>query len=223
MADRDSFINKIDNEAKALSNRHKVKQNNRMFSEYEVKWAVRNILYNMPITDEMMESIMKKDSILNDIYSYYQDIFFKNTINYLESDFKTIICEYLERKENVYLTKKLHDIICTEHNKFLEDVKHLPPVKIIDEAYSIVIRQDIVSSFKSPGQFSTERLKALLTFESPLWSIYNDWMKSDYGHMDDVQAVIENTADERAYEIDMERLEAYDDCNEAADEEGLEL
>lgn len=62
------------------------------------------MLYNMPMAYEMIEAIIEKDNILIDIYFYYQDIFSIETINHLESGFRTIIYEYTERK-NIYPIK----------------------------------------------------------------------------------------------------------------------
>lgn len=86
--------------------------------------------------------------------------------------------------------EKLYNIVLNnaalEQKEFLERMKALPPEEIIGRAYEITLRNDIVCILENED-FSREQLKSLARVKYPVGSLYDEWISSDYSHMQDIR------------------------------------
>jgi hypothetical protein len=95
---------------------------------------------------------------------------------------------------NTALYKKMSE----EQENFIRELKQSTPEIIIESAYEIVIREDILLSVEE-NEIPVSKAKQLLKLEKPLDSIYQECLRNDYSHMD----MIEDTINDFAGELEM--------------------
>ena len=99
----------------------------------------------------------------------------------------------MEQKDTI--KDLLYEKMSNEQNDFVENLKHLPPEKIIQSAYEKVMRDDILMLFESDF-LDAKQVKELLRLEYPLSACYNEWLKNDYSYMDMLQDTVDNFSKE---------------------------
>lgn len=99
---------------------------------------------------------------------------------------------------NSLLRQKLYDRVSEELEAFKAELLDKSPQDIIENAYAIVIREDIVSEIECGGQYSDEQYKALLRLKYPLDTLYNEWMDTDCSQMEMIREVIYDFSKEEA-------------------------
>ncbi|MEG2411523.1 MAG: DUF3848 domain-containing protein [Clostridium sp.] len=77
-----------------------------------------------------------------------------------------------------------------EYNVFIEELREKEAKVIIDSAYEIITKEDIVSIITNQD-IEEETLKILSNEKYPLNYIYNLWMKSDESQYELVKEFIE--------------------------------
>lgn len=82
-------------------------------------------------------------------------------------------------KEN--LVNSVHEKLYHEYVEFIQKIEKLPPKQIIDNAYSISVKQELVDMFYGSSRFSNRELKALLELPHTLDYLYDSWMDADGG------------------------------------------
>ena len=70
-----------------------------------------------------------------------------------------------------------------EQNKYIEELKKLPPEKILEKAYEKVMRDDIVTAIEY-ASLSEQQLSALNKTKYPVAACYDEWRKTDNTYMD---------------------------------------
>jgi hypothetical protein len=208
---RDDLNVKLEGEAKKVFGSASEDDLTSFHSEVEIKHRLCNELRSVFMSDEMVQALWIKGNALEDVYRFCLEEDKSDQI-YLA------VWEYLEKAERGYIAERVYDRVRLEYEDYLDEVKTWPPEKIIDEAYKLTILYDIqISLDPVTSDFSAERLKALQALDSPLWSLYDEWMRRDFTHMDDITDVITDVADEQAAKIEERSFE-----DELEDEEGLE-
>lgn len=91
-----------------------------------------------------------------------------------------------------------------EQSDFIENLKHQPPEKIIDASYEKVIRDDILMTFED-DYLSDAQVKELLKLDYPLSACYNEWMETDYSHMEMLRDTIDDYTKELVKENEQEK------------------
>lgn len=87
----------------------------------------------------------------------------------------------LEKLSTEELQNLLYEKAKQEYDEFIEDLKKLPPEKIIKNAYKTVIFEDIVGLFEEDDSFlNRKQLITLIQFKCPLSICYEAWMDADY-------------------------------------------
>ena len=191
---RDSLNEKIKLEAKTVFNAATEDDLTSFHSEVEIKHKIRDELLEISMTDEMVQALMIKDNVLDEVYRFYRDESKDNQVF-------LAVFEYLEKAEHDYLAERVFDRVKLEYEAYIDEVKQKPVDKIIDEAYKISIMYDIhISLEPETSKFSTERLRALHSLDDPLWSLHHEWQRRDLTHMDDIKDVIFDVADNQARE-----------------------
>lgn len=78
-----------------------------------------------------------------------------------------------------------------EQSDFIETLKLQPPEKIIDSSYEKVMRDDILMTFED-DYLSDKQVMELLKLDYPLSACYNEWMDTDYSHMEMLRDTIDD-------------------------------
>jgi len=92
---------------------------------------------------------------------------------------------------NTALYKKLHE----EQQEFIESLKNSTPEKVIQYAYELVIREDILLSLEE-NDLDARQCKALLREKKLLDKLFLAWEKHEGDHMNEIRECIENKAND---------------------------
>lgn len=78
------------------------------------------------------------------------------------------------------IRQELYDKLEKEYQSFIEEIKTLPPEKIIDKSYEKVMKEETLSMFYPESKmFDMEEIKALNKEKNPLEYLYQGWLDSD--------------------------------------------
>ncbi len=94
---------------------------------------------------------------------------------------------------NILLYEKMQN----EQKEFMDNLLNSSPETIVEYAYEMVIREDILLSLEE-NELSPKQCKALLKEKEPLNKLFTSWEKHEGDHMKEILECIENTADELA-------------------------
>lgn len=92
------------------------------------------------------------------------------------------------------IQEKLYEKLSAEHQARIEEIKQLPPDKIIERAYEIYIKDDLLSYFYTPN-IGDDEASVLLKLDRPLDHLYYEWLDVDTSHMDALQDCINEEID----------------------------
>ena len=84
---------------------------------------------------------------------------------------------------NEILNQKVCDKMQAELDSFIEELKTKPPSDIIESAYELTYKEDILQSFDFDFEgnypLTNEQAKALLSLKYPLDYLYQEWLDYD--------------------------------------------
>lgn len=95
---------------------------------------------------------------------------------------------------NEELNTAIYKKLFAEQEKFVEELKRSPPELVIESAYELIMREDILLSFEE-NDLTDAQCKALLKSKHPLHDLYEAWEHSESRHMEDIRDCIEHHAD----------------------------
>jgi len=95
---------------------------------------------------------------------------------------------------------KLYDKMSTELENFISELKNQSPDLIIESAYELVMKEDVLSIFEYTD-YSQNEAKALFELPYPLDAIYQAWLKNDLTYMDLLKITIDNRIESALKEI----------------------
>lgn len=91
-------------------------------------------------------------------------------------------------KENEMLNIKVFEKMQRELDTFIADLKSKPSADILEFAYELVYKEDILQSFDfevtNNYPLTNEQAKALLTMKYPLDYLYQEWLDYDNSALD---------------------------------------
>lgn len=100
------------------------------------------------------------------------------------------------------LNELLFEKMSKEYEDYIRNVRsNTDTDSIIQSAYEITMKSDILSCFENENVLSDKECKALLKRKYPLDILYNAWLKSDYSHMDMLRECISDEAKKIVKEI----------------------
>lgn len=106
------------------------------------------------------------------------------------------------------IRKKLYEKMQREYNDFIEEMKNNEPQFIVNNAYQIVIKEELVAMFYPESeQYDIDEIKALNKTKNPLEELYQGWMDSDAG----IHSVLEDNVSDTIEEIQKEQREKKKD------------
>jgi len=175
--------------------------------------GLRDVLHNTPMSDEMIQALMCKHNVLEDAFNDYFN-------NFTVDNYYDAADSYLKMTERDYLADRLYDRVLLAHNRFIEMIKDAPPAILIDEAYKITV-MDEIKSWLEPypvTNLSMEQLKGLMSFDEPLWDLYNEWQKRDCSLSEALYETIIDAAYDKAEKMGLNVY--YQGYNELDNEAG---
>lgn len=81
--------------------------------------------------------------------------------------------------ENKTLGDLVYEKIKAEYDHFINDLKTKPPSDIVEAAYEIVYKDDILSRFEWEDFLDEEEYSEILKLDNALEYFYNAWLDSD--------------------------------------------
>lgn len=89
-----------------------------------------------------------------------------------------------------------------EYNAYLNEIKTKSPKEIVEAAYEITYKQDILYIFEDNDcPLSEDEIKALLSKKQPLETLYQGWLDTDVSVMEDLRYSVKETAENFTNEI----------------------
>lgn len=85
----------------------------------------------------------------------------------------------------------LYDKMKAELDKFIAELKTKSPEQIIELAYELTIKEDLLSIFENTD-FSQEEAKALYSQKYPLDFLYQEWLSNDLTYMDQLRETVDD-------------------------------
>lgn len=89
------------------------------------------------------------------------------------------------------LMKKLED----EYGEFKEQFMSLSPKEAVDNAYELVVKQEILDSFNYDMSYDKEELQALLKQDNLLSQAYDEWLSADGNLREALQYSVDNVVE----------------------------
>lgn len=90
----------------------------------------------------------------------------------------------------------LYDKALTKLNTYLKNMKTKPPQEIINSAYQIVNKQDLLMILES-AEFTPAELNVLNELEHPLQVLYEEWLPVEDRHMEELRDSVQSYLDTR--------------------------
>lgn len=91
------------------------------------------------------------------------------------------------------LAQQLYDRASQELDAYLANLKIQPPEQIIDRAYQIVMMSDLLMIFEGKD-FSLPELQELVAVKKPLGTLYDEWLRKEDSHMEELRTTVEDFA-----------------------------
>lgn len=82
-----------------------------------------------------------------------------------------------------------------EQEAYYDELKKMTPEQIIEKAYEIVMREDILIVFEDES-LSDKQFEALAKLDYPLSACYDEWQKTDVTYMDRIRDAIDDIAND---------------------------
>lgn len=94
------------------------------------------------------------------------------------------------------LAQMLYDKALAELNTYLENMKTKPPQEIINSAYQIVNKQDLLMILEN-AEFTPAELNVLNGLDHPLQVLYEEWLPVEDRHMEELRDSVQSYLDTR--------------------------
>lgn len=100
----------------------------------------------------------------------------------------------MDDKISVSVWDTVYERMESEFNTMCDQLLTSAPQEIIDNAYQIVIMQDILLVMEN-NDLSESQLGILSELEHPLDTLYQDWIRKDYSHMEQLRICVADYSD----------------------------
>ena len=113
----------------------------------------------------------------------------------LKEDAREMMPEPMSEEEYKKLSDALYQKLGKEYDAFIDNVKKLSPQEIVDSAYQITNKYDLMC-FVRESSMSREEYMALLNAPNTLETMYSEWIYMDTDRSDDLERCFHKTARE---------------------------
>lgn len=106
--------------------------------------------------------------------------------------------------QDIEIRQELYDKMQTEYNEYLDELKNSDSQNIINNAYQITMKEELVAMFYPESEkYDMEDIRALNKTKNPLEELYQGWMDSDAG----IHSVLEDSIDDTIEDLKKEQKE----------------
>jgi hypothetical protein len=109
------------------------------------------------------------------------------------------------------LDDRAYEKVQREFDAFIADIKTKSPNEIVNAAYEIVYKEEILSMFEIDGAFNDKQSLAILKTKNALDYLYNEWLDYDGSVIDTLKDCVENSLNVRFEHIKAKQI-AEKDC-----------
>lgn len=95
------------------------------------------------------------------------------------------------------LSDQLYFKMKKELDAFKADLMTKPPKDILDAAYELTLKEDLLCIFEMKDRFSDKECRALLKCKAPLDYLYQEWMDTDVTYMDVLRDSVQMSVDKQ--------------------------
>ena len=95
------------------------------------------------------------------------------------------------------LSDQLYFKMKKELEQFKADLMTKPPKDILDAAYELTIKEDLLCIFETEDRFTDKECRALLKCKAPLDYLYQEWMDTDVTYMDVLRDSVQMSVDKQ--------------------------
>lgn len=88
---------------------------------------------------------------------------------------------------------QLYEKMSAEFERFKEELKTKPPDAIIDKAYEVTFKTEILTFFEVDDFLDEDDAQALLSHKDPLDKLYCGWLDTDSSYLDNIRDSVEST------------------------------
>lgn len=99
----------------------------------------------------------------------------------------------MDKDLKAQLEDQLYKRMSNENEAYLEDLKTKPAEEIINNAYQIACRENILYLFEEETHLNVRQLQVLMEMSSPLRELYEDWCGRDSNEMELLRSSIEDS------------------------------
>ncbi len=100
-----------------------------------------------------------------------------------------------EVKNTSKLKDELMEKLENEYSEFKEQFMSLSPKEAVDNAYELVVKQEILDSFNYDMSYDKEELQALLKQDNLLSQAYDEWLSADGNLREALQYSVDNVVE----------------------------
>ena len=85
------------------------------------------------------------------------------------------------------LEDRAYEKINREMNEYLDEIKTKSPEEIVEAAYEITYKQEILGMFECEGAFNDKQSMAILKTKNALDYLYKEWLDYDGSVLDELR------------------------------------
>ncbi len=93
------------------------------------------------------------------------------------------------------LEDRVYEKINREMNEYLAEIKTKSPEEIVEAAYEITYKQEILFMFEEEDRFSNSQCRAILKTKNALDYLYQEWMEYDGSALDALRDSVDRAMD----------------------------
>ena len=99
----------------------------------------------------------------------------------------------MDKDLKAQLEDQLYERMSHENEAYLAELRTKPADEIINSAYQIACRENILYLFEEETQLNVRQLQVLMEMSSPLRELYEDWCGRDSNEMELLRGSIEDS------------------------------
>lgn len=196
---------------------------NLLTENYALMSAFYVALEKAELSQELADVLCYRESLLENMVVYRNDrVIYRNNqdeTNMNEQDITTITNDFLAETWREYRHGILCERLAENYEVFREELLALSKEEIIEKAYPIASRDDIVMLIDT-HRFELPDIETLLTLENPLEEIYLSWLDCDGPGMDDLFTCVDGVIiAQREYLAGLIQSESENQCEYDEDDE----
>ena len=191
MAVKEDALRKMDQEIVEFFRSFDTEADQEAVEKLQHYTLLRSELENIPLNPPQIDAMCQCDSLLKVADAYSSYVKTKGSPDYTELARFFIDKVYHNARYTLLLERMQH-----ENEDYHDSLLSQPPKEIIDSAYEMAMKNDIVLSVENDS-LSPPQIDALLTLEYPLDAIYHEWLDTDASYMEMLSDSMKNLIEDQ--------------------------